>query len=84
MPNIDLHMHSVYSDGTCTPSELVTCAKQKGLFALSLTDHDTIDGLEEAQLYCRKEGIVFINGIENHPEIELVYENNKRSKYKNR
>lgn len=64
MPNIDLHIHSVYSDGTCTPSELVTYAKQKGLFALSLTDHDTIDGLEEAQLYCRKEGIVFINGIE--------------------
>ena len=64
MPNIDLHMHSVYSDGTYTPSELVAFAKQKGLSALSLTDHDTIDGLEEAQLYCRKEGIEFINGIE--------------------
>ncbi len=64
MPNIDLHMHSIYSDGTYTPSELVAYAKQKGLSALSLTDHDTIDGLMEAQLCCRKEGIHFINGIE--------------------
>ncbi len=64
MPNIDLHMHSVYSDGTYTPSELVAYAKKKGLSALSLTDHDTIDGLEEAQLYCQKEKIHFINGIE--------------------
>ncbi len=64
MPNIDLHMHSVYSDGTSTPAELVTYAKQKGLSALSLTDHDTIDGLEEARLCCKKEGIHFINGIE--------------------
>lgn len=64
MPYIDLHMHSVYSDGTYTPSELVAFAKQKGLSALSLTDHDTIDGLEEAQLYCRNDGIQFITGIE--------------------
>lgn len=64
MPTIDLHMHSVYSDGSCTPSELVACAKQKGLSALSLTDHDTVDGLKEAELCCQKEGIQFINGIE--------------------
>lgn len=64
MSNIDLHMHSVYSDGTYTPAELVAYAKQKELSAISLTDHDTIDGLEEAQLHCRKEGIQFITGIE--------------------
>lgn len=64
MSNIDLHMHSVYSDGTYTPAELVAYAKQKELSAISLTDHDTIDGLEKAQLHCRKEGIQFITGIE--------------------
>ena len=53
MQNIDLHMHSIYSDGTYTPAELVAFAKQKGLSALSLTDHDTIDGLEEARLCCK-------------------------------
>lgn len=64
MPTIDLHMHSVYSDGTYTPSELVVYAKQKGLSAISLTDHDTIDGLEEARMCSKKEGIQFITGIE--------------------
>lgn len=49
MPNIDLHMHSLYSDGNYTPSQLATYAKQKGLSAISLTDHDTIDGLNEAR-----------------------------------
>ena len=55
MPTIDLHMHSTYSDGICTPAELVACAKQKGLSALSLTDHDTIDGLEEARKCCHSQ-----------------------------
>lgn len=45
--NIDLHMHSIYSDGSYTPAELVICARQKGLSAISLTDHDTTDGLRE-------------------------------------
>lgn len=47
--NIDLHMHSIYSDGTYTLAELVICARQKGLSAISLTDHDTTDGLREAR-----------------------------------
>lgn len=64
MSNIDLHMHSVYSDGTYTPSELVAYARQKGLSAISLTDHDTIDGLGEAGLCCKEAGIRFLNGIE--------------------
>ena len=46
--NIDLHMHSIYSDGSYTPEELVISARQKGLSAISLTDHDTTDGLREA------------------------------------
>ena len=45
---IDLHVHSVYSDGTLTPTELVDYAMKKGISAFALTDHDTTDGIEEA------------------------------------
>lgn len=48
MHPIDLHTHSTRSDGTLTPSELIRYAAQKGLAAIALTDHDTIDGIEEA------------------------------------
>lgn len=45
---IDLHTHSTKSDGTYTPTQLVRYAARKGLSAIALTDHDTIDGVEEA------------------------------------
>lgn len=45
---IDLHTHSNASDGTCTPTEVVQLAAQKGLRAMALTDHDTVSGVEEA------------------------------------
>lgn len=64
MNTIDLHMHSIYSDGTYTPTELVTYAKKKGLSAISLTDHDTIDGLNEARQQAELQNIRFINGVE--------------------
>ena len=48
MHPIDLHTHSTRSDGTYTPTELVHYAALKGLSAIALTDHDTIDGIEEA------------------------------------
>lgn len=64
MNTIDLHMHSTYSDGTYTPTELVTYAKKKGLSAISLTDHDTIDGLNEARQQAELQNIRFINGVE--------------------
>lgn len=41
----DLHTHSIYSDGTCTPSEIIDGAIQAGLSAIALTDHNTVDGL---------------------------------------
>ena len=47
--NIDLHVHSNISDGTLTPSELVQEAKNKGLRAFALTDHDTVNGIKEAK-----------------------------------
>ena len=48
MKPVDLHTHSTKSDGSYTPAELVDYAITKGLSAVALTDHDTIDGLDEA------------------------------------
>ena len=48
MSPIDLHTHSNKSDGTYTPEELVRYAQEKGLSAIALTDHDTVDGIAEA------------------------------------
>ena len=43
----DLHTHSLYSDGTCTPDEIVDGAIRAGLSAVALTDHNTVDGLSD-------------------------------------
>lgn len=51
---VDLHVHSNKSDGTFTPTELVDYAIEKGLSAFALTDHDTIDGLQEAIDYAAR------------------------------
>lgn len=61
---IDLHTHSLYSDGSYTPKELISYAVKKGLFALALTDHDTVDGLDLAIESGKKMGIYVIPGIE--------------------
>lgn len=61
---IDLHTHSTCSDGTFTPTEVVKAAKDAGLSAIALTDHDTIDGLKEAIEAGKKYGIEVITGIE--------------------
>ena len=45
---IDLHVHSTFSDGTLTPTQLVEHAMENHLTAFALTDHDTVDGLGEA------------------------------------
>lgn len=61
---IDLHTHSIISDGMDTPSEIVKKAKRLGLNAIALTDHDCIAGLKEAELEAHRLGIEFIKGIE--------------------
>jgi len=48
MKLIDLHVHSTASDGSYAPGEVVRLAKEAGLKAVALTDHDTVDGLDEA------------------------------------
>ena len=64
MKYIDLHVHSNCSDGTYTPSQLVDHARQKGLAAFALTDHDTIAGLPEAADAARRADVELISGIE--------------------
>jgi 3',5'-nucleoside bisphosphate phosphatase len=64
MSHIDLHSHSTASDGTDSPSEMANLVKRAGLSAWSLTDHDTVAGLEEASRVSAEHGIDFINGIE--------------------
>jgi hypothetical protein len=64
MEYIDLHVHSTASDGSFTPLEVVALAKQRGLKAFALTDHDTIDGLAAAIAAGHELGIEVIPGIE--------------------
>ena len=64
MKYIDLHVHSASSDGTLSPRELVLYAKQKNLAAFALTDHDVVDGIEEAVDEGLKQGIEVVPGIE--------------------
>lgn len=60
----DLHSHSLFSDGTLTPSELVQRAHAAGVEVLALTDHDVTDGLAEAQTAARSCGMSVIAGVE--------------------
>lgn len=61
---IDLHCHSTRSDGSDSPTELVTRAANAGIEVLALTDHDTILGIEEARDCATECGIKLINGVE--------------------
>ncbi len=62
--SIDLHIHSTTSDGTMNPVELVHYAHKKGLSAIAITDHDTIEGVEQAIAAGGRVGIEVIPGIE--------------------
>lgn len=61
---IDLHVHSTYSDGTFTPSELVHEAERAGLSAIALTDHDTTAGIPEAIQAAAGTSLEIIPGVE--------------------
>ena len=60
----DLHTHSVFSDGTLTPTEIILLAKEKNLSSVALTDHDTVDGTEEFLQAGKKYGVEAVSGIE--------------------
>lgn len=61
---IDLHMHTTASDGEFRPAEVVKIAKKRGIDIISITDHDTAKGVEEAYLAGKNIGIKIIPGIE--------------------
>jgi predicted metal-dependent phosphoesterase TrpH len=61
---IDLHTHTTKSDGSMTPAELVRYAAEKGLVAVAITDHDTVDGVAEAIQEGSKAGVEVIAGVE--------------------
>ncbi|MDE7223910.1 MAG: PHP domain-containing protein, partial [Acetatifactor sp.] len=71
---VDLHVHSTRSDGTYTPTQLVDYAMEKGLSAFALTDHDSVDGLDEAIGYARQLHQQFSSVPEVIPGIELSSE----------
>ncbi|MDL2207564.1 PHP domain-containing protein [Desulfovibrio sp. OttesenSCG-928-M16] len=62
--SIDLHTHSRASDGSDSPTELARKVAAAGLAAFALTDHDSLDGLDEAAAESARLGLEFIPGVE--------------------
>ena len=60
----DLHNHSYYSDGFFSPAEVTKFAFKAGCDLFSLTDHDTTEGIAEAQVEADKLGLNLLNGVE--------------------
>lgn len=61
---VDLHLHSLRSDGRLEPAEVVAWAQEAGLAAIALTDHDTVAGIEEAEEAAAALGMPFVPGLE--------------------
>ncbi|MCL2390549.1 MAG: PHP domain-containing protein [Endomicrobia bacterium] len=61
---VDLHIHTNYSDGAFSPAEIVEYAKKTNLAAISITDHDSVDGIDEALQAAQGSDIEIIPGIE--------------------
>jgi len=72
MPGIDLHVHSVFSDGTFTPRQMVELAVERGLTTVALTDHDSVNGLDDAFSAGEELGVEIVPGI----EFSTIYEGN--------
>jgi len=62
--NIDLHCHTTASDGTFSPEEFILEAKRLGVTTVAITDHDTLDGIQEAVDAGEKAGVRVIPGVE--------------------
>jgi len=73
----DLHTHTIHSDGTLTSVELIKRAKSVGLSAIGITDHDSVNGIDEAIAAGKGDDIVVVPGIEmstclNEKEIHIL------------
>ncbi len=64
MSRVDLHVHTTASDGTLSPGAAVRAALASGVSTLGIADHDTTDGISEAQDVARAVGIVLVPGVE--------------------
>ncbi len=64
LSSIDLHSHSDCSDGALAPAALIERAAGRGVRTLALTDHDTVEGLDEAQRAARECAIELVTGVE--------------------
>ncbi|MEA5018519.1 MAG: PHP domain-containing protein [Erysipelotrichaceae bacterium] len=75
MNNVDLHMHSIYSDdGEYSVFELIDMAKAKGMRLMAITDHDIAEANEDAITYAKQVGIDYLPGIEiscRHDGVDL-------------
>lgn len=60
----DLHIHSTASDGTLAPDEIVRKARRVGLSCIALTDHDSVDNIDDALIAGEKEGVEIIPAVE--------------------
>ena len=70
----DLHVHTTSSYGDTTPSQVAEVANQKGLSAVSITDHDRINSLFDGQRVIHSDGVELISGIELCVEVEAIGE----------
>ncbi|MBK5246568.1 MAG: PHP domain-containing protein [Peptostreptococcaceae bacterium] len=61
---IDLHVHTYYSDGTLSPTEIIKWAKKSKLDQVAITDHDGVEGIQEALIAGEALDILVIPGIE--------------------
>src|SRR5256886_10379585 len=66
----DLHLHTIFSDGTYTPEELAGRARQLGLAAIAVTDHDTVEGCDRMSAACQPAGLEFIPATELTAEFD--------------
>ncbi len=66
----DLHVHTFHSDSTFTPEQVIDVAHKKGLSAIAITDHDSVDGVDPSIGFAAKYGIEVIAGVELTAEEE--------------
>jgi len=64
MKDIDMHVHTTASDGSLTPTQVVARAREKGLGGIAITDHDTVEGIQEALDTARDTDFLVLPGIE--------------------
>jgi 3',5'-nucleoside bisphosphate phosphatase len=67
---IDLHTHTNLSDGVLSPTQLVQRAHERGLDIISITDHDSVNGIKEAAEFGKTIGVEIISGVEISTDVD--------------